>query len=81
MSPKYTHDCDICTFLGTVYSNEGHPIDLYVHADGIETYIARYSSDEPDYQSGKVFVGIDPYITTAHYLAQAKGIALSGVGQ
>lgn len=77
----YTHDCDTCTFLNTVYSNDGHPVDLYVHTGRGDTYVFRTGDEGWDYQSGKVFVGTNPYITTAHYLAQLRGIALSEVGQ
>ena len=59
MKPAYKHDCDKCTFLGTILvkdidetGKEGGEVDLY-HCDGnIPTVIARYSSDGPDYSSG-----------------------------
>lgn len=47
--PKFTHDCDACTFLGTY---DG--IDLYF-CPGEPTIIARYGDDGPEYSSGIVF--------------------------
>ena len=51
-TPRYTHDCTNCTFLG-----QHKEFDLYVCAVGknITTVIARYSSDGPDYVSGLSF--------------------------
>ena len=53
MKPKYKHDCSKCVFLGR-YAKA----DLYVcPAEGniIDTVIARFSSDPPDYISGLMF--------------------------
>jgi len=77
--PLYIHDCDdTCIFLGTYTPNRpeipGVPrqYDLYVHSDKeYSTYIARWSSDGPDYHSGKEFVGHIPMITEAHERAKA----------
>lgn len=49
--PRYKHDCDSCTFLGTRLNH-----DLYFCGDpqGDDTgisLIARYSDDGPDYKS------------------------------
>lgn len=73
MNPRYTHDCEECTFLG-----QFQEYDLYVCPVSLlgGTYIVRYSSDGPDYQSGKVFVGKFPPITEAHRLATVQGLAL-----
>ena len=51
-TPRYTHDCTNCTFLG-----QHKEFDLYVCAvdKKINTVIARYSSDSPDYISGLTF--------------------------
>jgi len=43
IAPLHTHDCDGCQFLGIF-----HGADLYVCSD---TYLARYSSEGPDYMS------------------------------
>ena len=52
--PKYQHDCEHCVYLG--HFNEH---DLYYHPHtsvlGQETVVARYGSDERDYDSGLDF--------------------------
>lgn len=58
--PKYQHDCETCTFLGTVSSVDrpGQEIDLYFHRTVSRfspTVIARYSSEGADYGSGLTF--------------------------
>jgi len=71
-TPVFIHDDDeYCVFLGHF---DGH--DLYVHHEGLPTYVARYSNDGPDYKSGVVFVGIDKHITEAHRLAVQRGISI-----
>lgn len=45
--PRFTHDCATCVYLGRFGD-----YDLYHHATGIETVVARYGSDGPDYTSG-----------------------------
>lgn len=46
--PRYTHDCDLCRFLGTF--NE---FDLYTCTkSGYRTFIARHGDDGPAYTSG-----------------------------
>lgn len=51
MQPHHRHDCDACKFLGAVPGERG-PVDLYVHAsERGHTYIARFSSEGPDYSS------------------------------
>ena len=54
MSPKYTHNCERCRFLGQV-EEEGKIVDLYwcpsatdLHLDSL---IARFSDEGPDYAS------------------------------
>lgn len=51
--PNYLHFCDGCTFLGE-YTWESKLFDLYTCQQGRKwpTVIARYSSDDPDYESG-----------------------------
>jgi len=46
ISPKFTHDCDHCTFLGRLGGQ-----DAYVCSEGTETLILRHSDDDPDYRS------------------------------
>lgn len=50
MSPRYAHDCKVCTFLGHI--NE---FDLYTCPQGGEfpTIVARYGSKGRDYLSGE----------------------------
>jgi hypothetical protein len=43
IAPVHAHDCDDCRFLGIFYG-----ADLYVCSD---SYVARYSSEGPDYMS------------------------------
>jgi hypothetical protein len=50
-NPKFDHDCEVCTFLGTY---EKHDLYHCKQATG-STVIARHSSDGPDYVSGMVF--------------------------
>ncbi len=51
MSATHTHDCDRCTFLGSLGS-----ADLYACIDIVgNSYILRYSSEGPDYYSGADF--------------------------
>lgn len=50
LTPRYTHDCSLCTFLGMF-----REYDIYVHdtnEDGYPTIIARYGDEGPDYASG-----------------------------
>jgi len=56
-TPRFTHDCERCRFLG-----DYEEYDLYVCArDGkIDTVIARYGSDGPEYMSGVIFAVLDP---------------------
>jgi hypothetical protein len=59
--PFFVHDCDTCTFLGSI---DGH--DLYVHTSDLHpTVIARWSSDGPDYFSGLVFADHNPLLGEA----------------
>ena len=62
--PMFDHDCDSCIFLGHY---DGH--DLYHHKEGMETFVARYGNDGPEYKSGKVFsYGMDEHLTKAREL-------------
>jgi hypothetical protein len=73
MKPRYKHDCDSCTWLGTItypapLSDDSAPMrnaDLYccVKCIGGPSLIARYSSDGPDYASlSATFGGCDMYV-------------------
>lgn len=51
MQPHHHHDCHECKFLGSIPGPRG-PVDLYVHAsERGHTYVARHSSEGPDYSS------------------------------
>jgi hypothetical protein len=51
--PFYKHDCEECTFLGTVQSKAKTPIDLYFCPQaGLPTVIARFSDEDSDNVSG-----------------------------
>lgn len=73
--PRYFHDCEIaidgsgCIFLG-----QYEKYDLYAHyVEGVvQTPIARYGNDGPEYASGNSFVGKIPAITEAHRLAKIQ---------
>ena len=66
ISPKFTHDCEACRFVGQTVS-EGIFYDLYVCIVGDEpvAYIARFSDNEPDYSSARVSYPDD--ILPAHH--------------
>jgi hypothetical protein len=49
-SPKFTHDCNACVFLGHLDGN-----DLYI-CDGDPAYVARFGDDGPDCRSLPTFV-------------------------
>jgi hypothetical protein len=72
--PKYTHDCDACTFLGPytydapmVEGTEEITADLWYcsTAAGGPTLIARFSSDGPDYGSCPINIVERDYIPRA----------------
>lgn len=52
-TPLYTHDCDLCRYLGTVERIQWY--DLYVCERspdaGSRSLVARYGDDGPDYTS------------------------------
>ena len=50
--PKFTHNCDKCTFVGRVRTKAGLEADLYIncsHEPNELSYIVRYSSDLFDF--------------------------------
>lgn len=73
-TPRFTHDCDCCHFLGTLQASTG-PCDLYAHVNGVPTVIARYSDEPSDYASGLCFsYGMNPVLTEARNRAVAQGL-------
>ena len=56
MQPHHIHDCDACKFLGAIPGERG-PVDLYVCGENADlvTYVARNSSNGPDYSSETIF--------------------------
>lgn len=72
--PQFTHDCDVCTFLGR---SENGRADLYFckqSGDAGPTVIARYSSDGADYLSGLMFAGTQPWLREAAKVAKARNL-------
>lgn len=75
----YRHDCDRCDFLGTwgLFTHEPQVFDLYVCArDGkIDTIIARFGNDGPEYSSGLVFKDskYSPWLVECYKRAIAAG--------
>ena len=67
--PHFTHDCDVCTFLGHF-----NGYDLYVHAtEGIKTVIARNGEDGA-YKSGIWAANSDPELAEAKKRAIERGL-------
>ena len=60
---RYQHDCDECVYLGTCSE-----FDLYAHViDGeLQTVIARYNDDGPEYKSGLPLRYMDPELGEAN---------------
>ena len=77
-APTHKHDCDHCTFLGSMdnlYDPEKGLVDLYFHSheDGYgSTFIARYSSEGGDYSSGFKFCWSNPHLNKALRMAHEK---------
>lgn len=80
--PRYTHDCDHCTFLGTWFGKEHegdkyfHYYDLYAHhsSQAGNTIIARFGDDGPDYTSGLCFKNLNKALGEAYARAIKQGI-------
>lgn len=49
MNPRYVHDCDRCVYLG-----QFEQYDLY-YCPSEPTIVCRFSSEDPDYNSGLIF--------------------------
>ena len=70
--PLYTHDCEACTFLGSVSG-----VDLYIHVENVEggTIIRRFSSEPADYGALEVTQAIKssvPEYQNAVAMAKAR---------
>jgi len=67
-TPQFAHDCDKCQFLGRYICERYGECDLYYCDQGaaVETVVARYGNDGPQYTSGMAFVGSVPCLTEAH---------------
>lgn len=84
-SPKYTHYCNACVFLGT-YSHPSYmECDLYYCPDSKDasvasTVIARYDDKEDKYTSGNAFSYMEdrPHhpLVVARHLAENLGITV-----
>lgn len=74
-SPVHRHDCNWCRHLGSVQF-AGKVADLYVCAVGdkseMDTLVARYSSDGPDYSS--TFRSLAKNYPADHPIRLAKAI-------
>ncbi len=72
MKPLFTHNCEVCIFLGT-FNNH----DLYFcnQVFGVPFTILARGSDEPaDYKSGFSFAGCDEELREAYTRAKEKGL-------
>lgn len=66
----FDHDCDDCVSLGNCCDRDMY----FCNQGGSPTVIARESDTPWDYVSGMDFVGINPYLTIAYFLAKDKGL-------
>ena len=60
--PTYTHDCDVCVFLGSYQRSVDY--DLYVCKAG-KTLVARWGSEGYQYDSGLALITHDFAIAAA----------------
>ncbi len=70
MKPKFDHNCDSCKYLG---SDDEH--DFYHCQSTIETVIARYGDNPPDYISGLLLAKNLMASQPNHPLAKAYKLA------
>jgi hypothetical protein len=68
--PVFKHDCDKCLFLD---HSIGHDL-YYCEQYGMETVVARYGNEGPEYTSGLEFVHKIPSLAEARRLAIAAGL-------
>lgn len=72
MKPRYEHNCDVCTFLGT-----HEEYDLYFcPQSGMPTVIARYGNEGANYMSGLSFAqpDVNKILYEAKLLAVKQGL-------
>jgi len=72
-SPKFKHDCEACTFLGT---HNDHDL-YYCGQTSVPTVIARYGHAGPDYKSGLVMADFDDELGEARDRAEKKGLKVT----
>jgi len=83
MKAKYIHDCELCTFLGTItypapLSDKTAPLrnaDLYHCFDSLGgTVIARFSSKGSNYASAPVSIVKEHYIGMREYATSTPAL-------
>ncbi len=78
MTPRYTHDCDHCVFLGTFGEADLYFADHGGVAPGYEpavaTVISRTGDDGPEYTSGVPLAPTSPPLAYALGLAVGRGL-------
>ena len=81
VKPHYEHDCKKCMYLGD-FIHDGILYDLYVCSHQnmeIDTLIARYGDDGPEYGSGVYFIKTIPTIAEAYKRAKDIGYKLDKI--
>ncbi len=69
-SPKFEHDCDLCTFLGEY---QRHDLYFCDKCTAGPTLIARYGSEGKQYTSGLELAAVDPLLAEARRRAIERG--------
>jgi len=74
--PIYQHDCESCSFLGSMTSGECEYDLYYANHGGIpDTVIARFGNDGCEYSSGMIFAdGTSVVLTEARDRAVKAGL-------
>jgi hypothetical protein len=70
-TPKYTHDCTDCKFLGNYKGTHYHYDLYYCPQSGMPTVVARYGNEGAEYSSGLGFTL--PHLVEAERLAKEQG--------
>lgn len=75
VTPQFSHDCDLCSFLGRFRNEDDRDCDLYFHGHSQDTVLARYSSEGSDYTSS-IYSGYgrDAALTEARRRANKLGL-------
>ena len=75
-TPKFTHDCDKCKFLGSG-KYQGADADFYTCPtfEGRRTFIARYGDEGPEYSSCPLFCCVE--LTALDKVALYNGLELN----